>query len=93
VGGPKLLRYRKSVSNGCNFQEYANDIGGNIQMANMEAVYRYGSTDGEVVQRHEVGPDTPLPSVEETITVPGRDGARQIVVTAHFPPHPRLGRG
>ena len=62
-------------------------------MANMEAVYRYGSTDGEVVHRHEVGPDTPLPSVEETITVPGRDGARQIVVTAHFPPTLALAEG
>jgi hypothetical protein len=53
----------------------------------MEAVYRYGGTDGAIVHRHEVGEDTRLPSVDETITLPGRDSEREFVVTASLPPN------
>ena len=55
-------------------------------MADTEAVYRYGSTDGEVVARHEVGPDTYLPSMGENITLPGSDSERRFIVTSRFPP-------
>lgn len=54
-------------------------------MAGMEAVYKFGSTSGEVVDRHEVGSDTQVPSVGDTITLPGSGGERQFIVTALFP--------
>jgi hypothetical protein len=83
----------KSDFNGCNLNEDANAIGGNSQMAHMEVVYRYGSTGGEVVHRHEVGEDTRLPSVNETITLPDRDGERRFVVMARFAPTTTLVEG
>ena len=51
-----------------------------------EVVYRYGTTDGEVVDRYEVGPDTNIPSVGDTIVVPeeGREGC--YVVKSRYPP-------
>jgi hypothetical protein len=55
-------------------------------MADMEAVYKYGSTDGEVLARHEIGADKELPSVGDTIPLPGSSGGeKRFVVTAFFP--------
>ena len=60
-------------------------------MTDTEAVYRYGSTRGEVVDRHEVGPDTLLPSVGATITLSdnGREG-RFVVKYRFLPSHASL---
>ena len=55
-------------------------------MADKEAVYRYGSPDGEVVDRHEVGPDTYLPSVGDTITLSDSGGEGRYVVKSRYPP-------
>ena len=55
-------------------------------MTDTEAVYRYGSTRGEVVDRHEVGPDTLLPSVGDTITVSDSGGEGRSVVKYRYPP-------
>ena len=55
-------------------------------MADKEAVYRYGSTKGEVVDRHEVGPDTYLPSVGDTITLSDSGGEERYVVKSRYPP-------
>ena len=55
-------------------------------MADMEAVYRCDSPDGEVVDRHEVGSDTLLPSVGETITLSDSGSEGRFVVKYRFPP-------
>ena len=55
-------------------------------MTDTEAVYRYGSTRGEVVVRHEVGPDTLLPSVGDTITLSDSGSEGRFVVKYQFPP-------
>jgi hypothetical protein len=55
-------------------------------MAHMEAVYRYGRTDGEVVDQHEVGPNTYLPSVGDTITLSDSSGEGRYVVKSRYPP-------
>ena len=56
-------------------------------MIDTEAVYRYGSTRGEVVDRHdEVGPDTLLPSVGDTITISDSGGEGRFVVKYRYPP-------
>jgi hypothetical protein len=55
-------------------------------MVGKEAVYRYGSTRGDVVDRHEVGPDTHLPSVGDTITLSDSGGEGRFVVKYRFPP-------
>ncbi len=55
-------------------------------MTDTEAVYRYGSTRGEVVNRHEVGPDTLLPSVGDTITISDSGGEGRFVVKYRYPP-------
>src|SRR5829696_6464833 len=55
-------------------------------MTDTEAVYRYGSTRGEVVERHEVGPDTLLPSVGDTITLSDSGSEGRFVVKYRFPP-------
>jgi hypothetical protein len=62
-------------------------------MADTEAVYRYGSTRGEVVGRHEVGPGTHLPSVGDSITLSDSGGEGRFVVKYRFPPsHASLAR-
>jgi hypothetical protein len=55
-------------------------------MVGKEAVYRYGSTRGDVIDRHEVGPDTHLPSVGDTITLSDSGGEGRFVVKYRFPP-------
>jgi len=55
-------------------------------MTDTEAVYRYGSTRGEVVDRPEVGPDTLLPSVGDTITLSDSGSEGRFVVKYRFPP-------
>jgi hypothetical protein len=55
-------------------------------MADTEAVYRYGSTRGEVVDRHEVGPGTHLPSVGDSVTLSDSGGEGRFVVKYRFPP-------
>jgi hypothetical protein len=55
-------------------------------MVGKEAVYRYGSTRSDVVDRHEVGPDTHLPSVGDTITLSDSGVEGRFVVKYRFPP-------
>jgi hypothetical protein len=61
-------------------------IGGDGLMVATEVVYRYGTTNGEVVDRYEVGPDTNLPSVGDTIMIPDGSGGRCYVVKSRYPP-------
>jgi hypothetical protein len=55
-------------------------------MANLEAVYRYGSIDGEIVAQHEIESLADLPSVDETIPLPDKNSERRFVVMARFQP-------
>jgi hypothetical protein len=70
----------------CKLNEDVNAVGGSGRMADKEAVYRYGSTKGEVVDRHEIGPDTHLPSVGDTIMLSDSGSERRFVVKYRFPP-------
>jgi hypothetical protein len=55
-------------------------------MANLAVVYRHGSVDGDVVARQEIESPAELPSLDETITLPGKVSKRQFVVTSRLPP-------
>ena len=62
-------------------------------MANLEIVYRRDRIDGDVVAKQEIESPADVPSVDETITLPGRDGEKQFVVTARFAPTTTLAEG